>query len=291
MIPVIIAFVVFTVIGLIGFFINAGRQKAAGQMLNNKKFIFFYLLFGVIISCGGFISMSPSASRSMMTFVGLQAAYAALGFLAAWLYKRNAPDEIAQGRFAGVFFVLANAFLGMIGFALVYHYFSPSGLGPWYAMCVLTFVLPQFLSTAFGAYNAIPHEIHKVWYFPLHADPVDYDNVDTSTIYMLELEFSKSVNDARITNTKLRAPVAMRFGDWFRSFIENYNYRYETDPIQYTGYDETPLGWTFFTKARGLGRSKFIDPDLTIAENKISEKDIILAKRVGIVEEQPESAY
>lgn len=292
MVPAIIAFVVLTIAGLIGFYINLNRKKAAGQLLSNKKFIFFYLLFGIVISCGGFIAMSPTASRSMSFFLLLQAGYAGLGFLASWLYKKNAPEELSQGRYAGVFFVLANAFLGMIGFALVYHHYSPTGLAPWYALCVLPFVLPQFLSTAFRAYLDIPQEIHKVWYFPLNADPVDFDNIDTSTIYMLELEYSKSVNDPRITNTKLRAPVTMKFGDWFRSFIENYNYKYESDPIQFTNYDQTPLGWMFFTKAGALGKSKFIDPDLTIAENRISEKDIILAKRVGIVAEQAaETAY
>ncbi len=291
MIPAIIAFVLLTIIGLIGFYINLSRKKAVGTLLSNRKFIFFYLLFGVVISCGGFIGMAQEASRSMTFFVLLQVGYAALGFLASWLYKKNAPDDIPQGRFAGVFFVLANTFLGMIGFALVYHYTNPNGLAPWFAFCVLPFVLPEFLSTAFKQYLAIPQEIHKVWYFPLNADPVDYDNVDTSTIYMLELEYSKSINDPRITNTKLRAPVSMKFGDWFRSFIENYNYKYESDPIQFVNYDQTPLGWMFYTKSKGLAKAKFIDPELTIADNKITEKDIILAKRVGMVEEQEEASY
>lgn len=291
MVPAIIAFVLLTIAGLIGFYISMNKQKAAGQLLRNRTFIFLYLIFGIVISCGGFIAKSPTASHSMTYFLLFQAGYAALGFLASWLYKRNAPAEVSQGKYAGVFFVMANAFLGIIGFTMVYHWLSPTGLAPWFALCVIPFVLPQFLSSAFSAYRSIPQEIHKVWYFPLHADAVDYDNIDTSTIYMLELEYSKSINDPRITNTKLRAPVSMKFGDWFRSFIENYNYKYESDPIQYTNYDETPLGWTFFTKAGPLGKSKFIDPDLSIAENKISEKDIIQAKRVGIVEEEAEAAY
>ncbi len=291
MIPVLIAFVLLTIAGLIGFYINMGRRKAAGQLFSNRKFIFLYLAFGIVISCGGFIGYSPTASRSMMYFILLQVVYAGLGYLAAYLYKKNAPENLREGRFAGVFFVMANAFLGMIGFAAVYYWLNRSDLAAWYALCVIPFVLPEFLSTAFALYRAIPQEIHKVWYFPLHADPVDYDNIDTSTIWMLELEYSKSINDPRITNTKLRAPVAMKFGDWFRSFIENYNYKYETDPIQYTTYDETPLGWMFFTKAGALGKSKFIDPELTIAENKITEKDIIQAKRVGMVAEETEATY
>ncbi|MBS1614710.1 MAG: hypothetical protein JST06_01175 [Bacteroidetes bacterium] len=291
MIPAIIAFVVFTIIGLIGFYINLSRKKAVGTLLSNRKFIFFYLIFGILISCGGFIGMSPLASRSMSYFLLLQAGYAALGFLASWLYRKNAAADLPQGRFAGVFFVLANTFLGMIGFALVYHFSNPNGLAPWFALCVIPFVLPEFFRIAFTIYCEIPQEIHKVWYFPINADPVDYDQVDTSTIYMLELEYSKSISDSNISNTKLRAPISMKFGDWFRSFIENYNYKYENDPIQFANTDQTPLGWMFYTKAKALGKSRFIDPEQTIAENKISEKDIILAKRVGMVEEEEAADY
>lgn len=286
MILFIVAFALITILSLVGFFV-ANKKSQALNKLNNKRAILYYLLFAIVISAGGLIALSLSAARSMTFFILLQVGYAGLGYLASYLYKKNAPVEMTEGRFAGVFFVLANAFIGMIGFMLVFELFDPSGVAPWYSFCVLPFVLPQFLATSFSAFRSIPQEIHKVWYFPLHADEVDYDQIDTSTIYMLELEYSKSINDARLTNTKLRAPVAMKFGDWFRSFIENYNYKYESDPIQYMNDDQTPLGWIFYTRPGGLlGKSKYIDPDLTITENNINEKYVILAKRVSHVEEE-----
>lgn len=258
--------------------------------MSNKKVILFYLAFGILLSLGGLIAMSVTASRSMLNFVLLQLAYAGLGYLAAWLFRKNAPMEMQEGKYASVWFVLVNAFLGMVGFTLIYYYFSHSELSPWYALCILPFVLPQFLSAAFRAYREIPQEINKVWYFPVHADEVDYDKIDTSTIFMLELEYSKSINDPRVTNTKLRAPVAMKFGDWFRSFIDNYNYKFEQDPIQYLNDDQTPTGWMFYVKPSFLGGTKFIDPELSIAENQILEKNIIMAKRVGIVDNGNEEA-
>ncbi len=278
----LIPFGVFSVISMVMFFII--NKKA--QALNNKKAIFFYLAFSLLIAVGGLIGMAPGASRSMPVFFGLQFGYLALGYLASFLYKKNAPASLSQYRYGGVCFVLANAFLGMLLFTLVYYYFSPGELAPWFALAVVPFVLPEFLAASFSAYRSIPEEIHKVWYFPIHADEVDYDNINTDVIYMLELEYAKSINDSRLINTKLRAPVEMKFGDWFRSFIENYNYKYESDPIQYLNYDQTPLGWMFYIKPSALSRTRYIDPEQTITENKISEKDIIIAKRVGMVEEE-----
>jgi len=277
----LITFAIFSIVCLIGFFI--ANKKS--QILSNRTVILYYLAFSLLITTGGFIALSSTAARSMMYFILLQLVYAGLGYFASYLFKKKAPEEMSQGRFAAVFFVLVNAFVGMIGFTLLYNYFEPSGLAPWYALCVLPFVLPQFLSTSLSSYRSIPQEINKVWYFPLHADEVDYDKIDTTTIYMLELEYSKSINDPRVTNTKLRAPVAMKFGDWFRSFIDNYNYKFDSDPIQYLNDDQTALGWIFYVKPSFLGGTRFIDPELTIAENKIAEKNIIMAKRVGVVEE------
>lgn len=286
----IVTLLVISVLSLVGFFI-ANKKSQAESKIPSRKAILYYLAFSIVISTGGLIAMSPTAYRSMLYFILLQVAYVGLGILASYLYRRNAPPDMAGGRFAGVFFVLANAFVGMIGFVLVYHYFSSSGLASWYMLCVVPFVLPQFLAMSLATYREIPQEIHKVWYFPLHEDEVDYDQIDTSTIYMLTLEYSKSVNDSRITNTKLRAPVSMKFGDWFRSFIESYNYKYESDPIQYTSYDNSALGWIFFVKPSFFGTTKYIDPDQTITENKITEKDVILAKRVSLVEEAEKETY
>lgn len=280
----IVAFALLSILSLVAFFIST-KKSAALAKFSNKKAILYYLAFGILLSSGGLIGMSPIASRSMLYFILLQLVYAGLGFLAAWVFRKYAPEEAGRNRNEVLFFVMANALLGMLGFTLVFHYFDPSGIAGWFSFCVVPFVLPAFLSVCFALYQSIPQDIHKVWYFPLEADEVDYDHIDTSVIYMLELEYSKSINDPRLTNTKLRAPVSMKFGDWFRSFIESYNYKHEDDPIQYSYDGEDPHGWIFYVKPGLFGSARFIDPDQTIADNKISEKNVIQAKRVAYVEQ------
>lgn len=282
MIAYYIGVAVFALVSLVGFHFYNAKSK----VLSNKKAILFYLLFSIIISLGGFIGYSAEGATSMLYFLLLQAGYFGLGTLAAWCYRRYAPPpQDGKLDWGGVFFVLINAFVGMIGFTLIYSYFSPTPLAPYYSLSVLPFVLPQALNIAFKSFQAIPQDIHKIWYYPVHADEVDFDKVDTSNIYMLEMEYSKTVNDPRLTNTRLRAPVAMVFGDWFRSFVENYNYKFEADPIDYMNEDGTPQGWMFYVKPSLLGRAKYIDPEKSIADNQIKETHTIIAKRVGLIEE------
>lgn len=279
----IVALAIIGVVALVSFFVMNKKKK----VLKSKKAILLYLLFAVLISAGGLVGYSPAIADSMAIFILLQVAYFGLGFLASFVYRKYAPPAESGERldWGGVFFILVNAFLGMIGFALVYSYFASQELAPYYSLCVIPFVLPHFLNVAFKSFQAIPEDIHKIWYYPLHADEVDFDSVDTSNIYMLELEYSKNVDDPRLTNTRLRAPAAMNFGEWFRSFVENYNYKFDSDPITFVNDDGTPQGWMFYIKPSLLRSPKYIDPDNTIVQNGITEKHVIVAKRVGVVVE------
>lgn len=284
----IVALAIFGVLGLVSFFVLNKKKK----VLKSKKAILFYLLFAVLISAGGLVGYSPAIADSMTIFILLQVAYFGLGALASFMYRKYAPPADAGGRldWGGVFFILVNAFLGMIGFALVYSYLASADLAPSYSLCVVPFVIPHFLNVAFKAFQAIPEDIHKIWYYPVHADEVDFDNVDTNNIYMLELEYSKNVDDPRLTNTRLRAPAGMNFGEWFRSFVENYNYKFDADPITFVNDDGTPQGWMFYIKQSLLRSPKYIDPENTIVGNGITEKHVIVAKRVGVIMEE-EASY
>jgi len=275
---------VLSIVCLIGFFVVSKQNKA----WSNKKVIFYYLGVGLFISACGFSGLIPGLTNSFSIFLLFQAFFAGLGFLVSWLWNKGLGEDMpneSKTKISSVLFVLINTIVGMIGFTLVFHYCNPDGMAPYFALSIVPFVLPQFISVGFTSYREIPHEIHKIWYFPLDADEIDFDKIDTSTIYMLELEYSKSIQDPRLTNTKLRAPLGMKFGDWFRSFVENYNYKYDSDPIHYLNQDHTPHGWIFYVKPSFLGGAKYIDPDKTILENKLTEKRSIIARRVGFVEE------
>ncbi len=279
-----IALIVLAVISIIGFFVMSKQSQA----LSNRKVIFTYLGVGVLISAFGFLGLTSVITTSFLYFILLQFIFLGIGFLVSFLWGKLSSEIIpgTKSMFSGVLFVLVNAILGMIGFALIFNYCKPNGLAPYYALSIVPFVLPQFIKTCLTLYIDIPTDIHKVWYFPLEEDEVDFDKIDTSTIYMMELEYTKSSADPRVMNTKLRAPLGMKFGDWYRAFIDNYNQKYDSDPIHFVNDDRSPQGWIFYTKPTLLGGSKYIDPDKSIAENGLNEKKAIIARRVGLIEDE-----
>jgi len=278
----IIYLIVLTIILLISTIIVIVTNSGAGQ-LSNKKMIFFFLLFAVIIASLGFSGLISGVADSMSYFVLIQVICLGLGYWISYLIKRKKIGGFADEKLTRILFVISIAATGMIGFVFLFNYCNTMGIAPYYSLSVLTFPLPQFLVTAFEAYAAVPQEIYKVWYFPDDGREIDFDKIDTSKIFMLELEFSKSLNDTHLVNSKAKAPLGMMFGDWFMSFIENYNHKFDTDPIQYLDADNTSQGWIFYKKSSFLRAPKFIDPDLSIIENRISEKNVIIARRVGIV--------
>ena len=274
-IHIVIAAIAFIISTIVFFTTNKDARK------KTKKILLFTFLFALVITACGALGHFPVAG-TMTVFIGLQILFLGMGYIQFILLKKQFYGDLQKEDLSKVMLVLMNVSVGIIGFTVVFNYTSTYDVAPFYSLTAITFVLPQFAATAFEKYIAIPEEIYQIWYFPVNEDEIDFEHIDTSTVYMLELEYSKSVSDNRLLNSKVRAPLGMKFGDWFRSFIENYNERYDSDPIHYLNNDNTPIGWIFYVKPSFLGTARYIDPDLTITGNKLTEKNKIIAKRVGI---------
>jgi hypothetical protein len=80
----------------------------------------------------------------------------------------------------------------------------------------------------------------------------------------------------------------MVFGDWFYKFIEDYNLKFPKTPVKYMGEDFESFKWIFFIKTSFFKKNIFIDPDLDIINNGITEKMTIYAKRVSENANKPE---
>jgi hypothetical protein len=74
----------------------------------------------------------------------------------------------------------------------------------------------------------------------------------------------------------------MNFGDWYQSFILNYNEKFTDNMIQFKFLDGSSMGWVFFTKPTFFSGRRFIDPNKSITQNKLNEKVTIVASRVKI---------
>jgi hypothetical protein len=275
----IIAGLLFISSTIVFFVFNSGNVYA-----KSKRTFFTLLLFGFVIALPSLIGMMDSVIFTTWWFILLQVVYLGLGIGFNHLISKGFYGHLKQPWLSNLALLVANASIGYIGFTLAFDYFNGDEIGHLYGMSILLFLLPYLLMQAFEMMLAIPTAIHKVWYYPVNEEEPDFDNIDLSKIFFIELEFTKSPSESESGNYKARAPLDMLFKDWFRSFINNYNYKFEEDPIQYLNGDNEPHGWIFFTKPTMMQSKKFVDPDLTIKNNKLNEKTIVVAKRVGMEE-------
>lgn len=273
-------------ITLIIFFIIQGTQKE----VKNKKVLLINLLFALIITlfgCIGLIKTIEDTDSSRWWFVALQLVFLILGSVFYFLLQKDFFGKLKSQVLSHILLLVSNVALGFVGFSLLFSYFLDNELGFYYALSSFVFFIPYGFMFTFNLLVSIPPEIHKIWYYPLDMAEPDFDNIDTNNIYLLELELLKSPGDDSMKNylqlTTVRAPVNMIFGEWFRYFINNYNYKFEENPIRFLDKSGEPHGWIFSTKPQSLWKSKkYIDPDLTIKNNKLTDKTVIVAKRVEV---------
>ncbi|GAA4343205.1 TssN family type VI secretion system protein [Flaviaesturariibacter amylovorans] len=269
---------VIGVIAIVTFLVlNSGSVNA-----RNKKAVLFLLVGAIVITLPAFAGKLSSIFDTTWWYVLLQVVYLGLGIVYSRLLRKEFFGSFEKKGISEAALVFANAAFGFVGFTLLFEHLTGSEMGPMFGSSILLFVVPHLFLLTLDLLAAIPPEIFKVWYYPLDEPEPDFDSIDLNKILIVELEFSKSPNDTSITNFKARAPLDMRFSDWFRSFINNYNYKFEDAPIQYVDEGKHPHGWMFFTKPTLLRSKRYVDPDLTIKDNSINEKLVILAKRVRV---------
>lgn len=247
------------------------------------KILIYTLLFAISIGLFGCTGIIRGVTETEWWFVLLQMVFLVYGSFHYHWVKKGMYGEFEKPVLSQIMLALVTSAAGCLCFALIFNYCSEDPLTPYFALSVFTFLIPYGFMITFELLASVPPEIYKVWYYPLDMDEPDFDKIDLNNIYLLELEFAKSPSDSNMKNYKARAPIDMIFGEWYRSFINNYNYKFEEDPIQFLDSSKQPHGWMFYTKPQSFWQTKrFIDPDLTIKNNKLTERTVIVAKRVEV---------
>jgi hypothetical protein len=281
MIWYVIITAIFGVTSFVVFFAFNGTRDA----LQPRKILLSSLLFVLLIGACGLLGLVPDAEANTSWLVGLQAIYLLYGIAFQILLHWEFFGKLNKPGLSSAFLLVANGTLGAVVFTLTYEHFSPGGLSVYYSLAVLCFAIPFLFMATFRIFASIPPPIYKLWFYQPDSDEPNFDDIDLNNIYLLELEFSKQHDDPSLKNYKARAPIDMVFGEWFGSFVKNYNYKFEEEPIEYMDKStKRAYGWIFFTKPKSTwATKKYIDPDLTIKSNRLTEKTIIGARRVEVM--------
>lgn len=250
------------------------------SLLGGRQLLVLVLLFGLPMALGGFFGLDELAFVPQY-YLLLQAATLLLGVF----YLRELDHVLGEDRRLQPLFVhLLTGVVLLLGgwaFSLLFNFFSSLRYGLWAATCLLPFYVPLLFVHAFEALVSIPNAIRKVWYYPRNAAEVVLDDVDPYRLMILAVELHKRPGSGAPVKVKARTPQDIPFGVWFQRFIDDYNYKFPDEPIQLTNASEAEYGWLFYyVKPSLFSLRRYIDADLSIAGNKLTERCLIVAKRV-----------
>ncbi len=259
------------------------------RLIPNKRLLFSLLLLGVVLALPGLLGLLRHQYMPWGYIMG-QLYGLCCGCGLVFLLIRHHGDALLErkGFVAGALLIagLAGTYLHQ----LLFNLFNDFDMGLWAATSSFTFMAPLFFWWSYVAFLSIPAEIYKVWQYPASPIILDMERLDFDRLLVLELELYKQSIDPEPIKVKVKAPENMRFGNWFYKFIEDYNIKFPGSPVDYLDDRREGLRWIFFTKSSFIRQNKFIDPDLDIRQNGITEKMTIYARRVSENTVKPEAA-
>lgn len=250
------------------------------KVLTNKWLIVIMLLTGIVLGLPGFLGFLDLQYMPWGYLFG-QLYYLAAGIVFVWLAGKHYESMLMQQR---VFFFICSfiaTLLGIFLFKLAFDWLNDLEYGLWASTSVFIFLLPTLFWWAYISFLNIPLEIYKTWEYPLYPEDIGMEHLDFNRLLVLEVNLYKHVEDTEPLIVKAKAPRNMNFGLWFQKFIDDYNLKFPNSPVLYKQSNTESYKWIFYIKPSFFRQRHFIDPDLNIEENNITEQYTIFAKRVA----------
>jgi len=275
-----IRYLLFPVIFVIATAIMSIVNKK-NKVLNNKKLIVIMLLTSIVLGLPGFLGMLDLHFMPWGYLI-CELYYLIIGVVFVWLAGKYYEEELLERKVFFFICSLISCLLGVFLFKLAFDWLNNLKYGVWAATSVFAFLLPLVFWWAYIAFLNIPLEIYKVWQYPVVPADISMEHLDFNKLLVLEVNLYKNTNDAEPLKVKAKSPRNMNFGLWFQKFIDDYNLKFPDAPIAYKGGADN-FKWIFYIKPSFFKQRQFIDPDLTIEENNVTESFTIFAKRVSEV--------
>jgi len=268
----------------------------ARKLSTNKLLIVYVLLAGILLGIPGVGGLAGN-TFSPYWFLFTQIVYLLLGCLhwycLSYYFPNSANDlmnadestddkrNLRLSILFQVFTTLICMVLGAYLFTVVFNLFSQyEGYAFSASTSILTFPLPLIFYYTYLRFTNIPLDIYKVWTFSSGKDIDDFEGMDFDKLLVLNLEFTRSPEDGQRFKVKAKAPEFIKLGDWFHRFIEDYNTKFPQSIIVTEDEYGHPHSWIFYTKRSFIHSRKYLDFELSVTKNRITERTTIICKRV-----------
>lgn len=259
---------------------GAGAVNDTPVSGETKRKIFYALATFVLLAlCGAVGRWVDDAARTF--YWGFSFFFLALGtlhlFIVDWL-KLFGTDKSFAPR---VLFSISVVLFSMIGYFLVFYFLShKSGYTLYFTLSLWYLMVPMAVVRCYDLALAVPDKEYKEWFYPSKPIVADMDRIDLSNFAIITYVFSKKFGDKEMSNFQSKAPYDLKLGDLFYFFIQEWNYKYPQANIEFADADHKTFGWLFYVQDKWYQPKRFLDPDITIRENKILVNQIIQTLRV-----------
>lgn len=261
------------ILGVVMFFI-----AKKNRLLNNRKTVFYFLICILTLSIPASLGyfgywFMPSI------YIGLGILYFILGYFNIKIMNRVIDGLEEKAYWIQLLFVFIIFIVSSAVFSLIFNLCSELQYGLWASTCLVSLPFASLFLKAYQNYLEIPAEVYFTWNYEKENQQIEKKYFDNNKIIVVELELFKKVTDKQALNIRAKASDNIPFGLWFKLFIDDYNKKSPLQPIIYSEVEQT-CEWIFYTSSFLPGRKKHINPHLSFQENKIKEKNCIIAKRV-----------
>lgn len=282
--PIFTSYILFPLLTMIMGAVMVVLNKK-NKLMSSRRLVVTVLLTSLVLAVPGF---GGALGLQFMPwgYLGAQVIYLLFGILAVWLLSKHYPEVLEHRKGMLVLCAVIAVGLGVFLFKLAFNWLNDLDYGWLAATSALVFLVPLVFWWAYMAMLEIPSEIYTVWYYPRQAVSMDLFDVDLDKLKVLEVELFKAVNDPSPLKVKVKAPPDMVFGAWFQKFIDDYNTKFPRAGVQFEGPEGDAYGWIFYVKPSFFKKKQFINPDISVAQNQVSEKLAIHARRVTRLEHE-----
>lgn len=265
--------------------------KKKNKILKNKTLLLYILIASLVLALPGIGGLAGN-TFSPWWYLFSQLVYMCLGIyhirLLGYYFKRTGTDKKSQA-YATLFEVLLTLICMLIGyylFTLLFNALSAyNGYGMVAATSLTIFPLPMVFNYAYQRFTAIPFAIYKVWQFAPGISS-GFENRELGALMLINLELTKTPKEGHRFAIKAKSPVNLPLGEWMNRVIEDFNLKNPTEPIETANETGEEHGWIFYVKPSFFHPRRYLDYEKSIAGNKLSEKNIVICKRVIRQEEE-----
>ncbi len=256
------------------------RSQAKKVRIFSLNSIIYLLLFVGLLTLPVLLTLIPN--MSLVWKYTIIAIYAlSIGLLHIWaFYKQVKWAEKGVDILPDILFAMILVLIGTVAFVAALNFIGNPYIEPKDFIFVLTpFVLPMFILKTIFLLQQVPKLDYPKYQISKGEKRVSPEERRNSRLINVTLMIPMGESDEELTPVECRLLSDIEFGINVFQLFRQYNTRPDLPAIPTHDPNGNEYEYLFYFKPNWLGRKKFIEPEINVVRNKISNKDVIILQR------------